>query len=105
MRQFFPGMRLQLPRDVCVSGTLQHLAVNGVGNDRLVFSRQILIQQLDHPFARDIQSCSDVFFSHNMFKVSSGLSHPAASSCVHASQLPARAQASTVKPTLMVTCQ
>ena len=68
MRQFFPGMRLQLPRYVCVRGTLQHLAVDGIGNDRLVFSRQILVQQLDHPFTGDIQSYTDVFFSHKCLK-------------------------------------
>jgi hypothetical protein len=37
MRQFFPGMLFQLPRNVCVGGALEHLAVHGVGNDRLVF--------------------------------------------------------------------
>ena len=54
MRQFLPGVRLQLSRNVCVCRTLQHLAVHGVGNDRLVFLRQILVQKLDHLFPRDV---------------------------------------------------
>ena len=74
MLQFFDGMQFQFPRNVCVRDPLQHLAVHGVSNDRLIFARQILVQQLDHLFASDIQSCGRVFFGHLVLKINVRLS-------------------------------
>ena len=40
------GMNLQLGSDFHVFGTAEHLGINHVGNDGLVFAREVFVQQI-----------------------------------------------------------
>jgi hypothetical protein len=59
--QFLARVQLQLARNLVVSRALDRLAVDGVGDDRLVLARQVLIQKLDHFFTADFVSVAHFF--------------------------------------------
>src|SRR5436190_5637917 len=49
--EFFAGVLFQFARDVGVRSAFEHLAVHGVGDDGLVFTRQIFVEEVNHLFA------------------------------------------------------
>ena len=53
MIELLLGVQLELAGDVHVLRTLEHLGIDDVGDDRLVFARQIFIEQVDELFAGD----------------------------------------------------
>jgi len=51
MVEFLLGMDFELIGDVHVLGALEDLRIDNVGDDGLVFAREIFVQQLDQFFA------------------------------------------------------
>ena len=45
--ELFGGMRLQFFRDRHVLRALEHLRVQDVGNDCLIFARQVVVQEIN----------------------------------------------------------
>ena len=46
MLQLLMGVLLELIGDVHIFGALQHLRIDHIGDDRLIFARQVLVQKL-----------------------------------------------------------
>jgi len=65
-------MLFQFPRDVRVGGALQHLAVNGIGDDGLIFPGQIIVEQPGHFGAGNDGVFLRVVFFHNASKMFQG---------------------------------
>ena len=55
VREFFRGVHFKFLRDIHVGSALQHLAVDDVGNDRLVFAGEVFVQEFNQPFASDVR--------------------------------------------------
>ena len=58
MGQLLAGMGLQFLGDVHVLGALEDLRIDDIGDDRLVFAGQILVEQPDQLLSRDLSPSS-----------------------------------------------
>jgi hypothetical protein len=52
--ELLPGVNLKLGGDVHVLGAGEHLGINDIGDDRLVFASEVFVQKLREAVARDV---------------------------------------------------